>query len=126
MKAARGYRDWSFGRWLVALGCLAFCLTVLFLLFRSQPVEVTESHLAESGGQIYIAGKVRNRGDSPSSVKLELHYYDQSGHALGNDILNLNDLGAGAERTFRGPMHDQGTIADYSIYLNRGRNPYGN
>lgn len=107
-------------------GAAVFCVAVLFLLMRSQPVEVTQSHLQEAGGQVYVAGQVRNRGDTASSVKLELHYYDRAGHALGLDTVNLDGVAPGSVRGFRGPAHDAGMITDYSIYLNQGRNPYGN
>jgi hypothetical protein len=107
-------------------GAITFCSAVLFLLVRSQPVEVMQSRLERAGGEVFVAGQVRNRGDTASSVKLELHYYDQAGHALGLDTVSLDGLAAGSVRSFRGPAHDPGTIADYSIYLNQGRNPYGN
>jgi hypothetical protein len=113
-------------RWLLIGGAVVFCAGVLWLLMRSQPVEVTRSHLEQSHGQIYVAGQVRNQGDTASSVKLELHYFDQGGHPLGLDTISLDSLPAGSERAFRGPPHDAGTIAAYSIYLNQGRNPYGN
>ena len=73
-----------------------------------------------------MAGQVRNRAGTANSVKLELHYYDQAGHALGLDTLDVDGLPAGSIRSFRGPAHEAGTIAGYSIYLNQGRNPYGN
>lgn len=119
-------RNSNFGRWLLIAGAIAFCGGVLFLLVRSQPVEVMQSHLEQAGGQVYVAGQVRNRSDTASSVKLELHYYDQAGRALGLDTVSLDGLTAGSVRSFRGPAHDAGTIADYSIYLSQGRNPYGN
>jgi hypothetical protein len=114
------------GRWLILIGAVAFCAGVLFLLYRNQPVEVTQSYLEHGGGQVFIAGQVHNRAEAPRTVKLELHYYDREGHALGLDTLSLDNLPAGATRKFRGPAHQAGTIADYSIYLNEGRNPYGN
>jgi len=114
------------GGWIILTGALAFAVGVLFLLFHAEPVEVTQSRLEQSGGQVRIEGQVRNRGSEPRAIKLELHYFDQSGHALGLDTLNLNDLRGGTVRNFRGPAHDAGTIASYSIYLNEGRNPYGN
>jgi hypothetical protein len=126
LRAPNRRRHRHLGRWLIIVGAAVFCVAVLLLLVRSQPVEVTQSHLEEAGGQVYVAGQVRNRGDKASSIKLELHYYDQAGHALGLDTVSLDALAAGSVRSFRGPAHDAGTIADYSIYLNQGRNPYGN
>jgi hypothetical protein len=113
-------------RWLILIGAAVFCTGVLFLLYQAEPVEVTISHLEQSGGQVYIAGQVHNRGDAARAIKLELHYYDRDGRALGLDTLTLNDLPGGSTQDFRGPAHQAGTIADYSIYLNEGRNPYGN
>jgi hypothetical protein len=121
-----GKRRRGRARWLILIGAIAFCAGVLSLLYRAEPVEVTQSHLEQGGGQVYIAGEVHNRGDGARAVKLELHYYDRDGHALGLDTLSFDNLPAGATRGFRGPAHEAGTIADYSIYLNEGRNPYGN
>ena len=113
-------------RWLLFAGAAVFGVAVIWLLVRSQPVQVTGSRLEQSHHQVYVAGQVRNQGDTASSVKLELHYFDQAGHPLGLDTISVDGLAAGAVRTFRGPPHDIGTIASYSIYLNQGRNPYGN
>ena len=113
-------------RWLILIGAAIFCGGVLFELARAEPVEVTQSHLEQGGGQVYIAGQLRNRGEDARAVKLELHYYDRGGHALGEDTLSFDSLPGGAVRDFRGPAHGAGSIADYSIYLNEGRNPYGN
>ncbi|MGA2411760.1 MAG: FxLYD domain-containing protein [Candidatus Binataceae bacterium] len=107
-------------------GAIAFAAGVLFLLFHAEPVEVTGSHLEASGGQAYVEGEVRNGGREPRSIKLELRYYDQSGHAVTPDTIDMENLPGGAVRSFRGPPHDAGTISSYSIYLNEGRNPYGN
>jgi hypothetical protein len=122
----RGRGGPHFARWLLIAGAGAFCVVVLWLLMRSQPVQVTASRLEESHGQIYVAGQIRNQGDTASSVKLELHYFDQAGHPLGLDTISVDRLAAGSVRGFHGPPHDPGTIAAYSIYLNQGRNPYGN
>jgi hypothetical protein len=124
--AINGNRRKGRARWLIVLGAAVFCVAVLFALYNAEPVEVAKSHLEQSGGQVYIAGQVHNRSDSTRTVKLELHYYDGGGHALGLDTLNLESLPAGSIRDFHGPAHEAGTIADYSIYLNEGRNPYGN
>jgi hypothetical protein len=124
--AINGNRGKGRARWLIVLGAAVFCVAVLFALYNAEPVEVAKSHLEQSGGQVYIAGQVHNRSDSTRTVKLELHYYDGGGHALGLDTLNLESLPAGSIRDFHGPAHEAGTIADYSIYLNEGRNPYGN
>jgi hypothetical protein len=121
-----GSRRGGRARWLILIGAVVFCAGVLFLLYQSEPVEVTISHLEQSGGQVYIAGQVHNRAGAARAVKLELHYYDREGHALGLDTLNFDNLAGGSTRDFRGPAHQAGTIADYSIYLNEGRNPYGN
>ncbi|HUN57573.1 MAG TPA: FxLYD domain-containing protein [Candidatus Binataceae bacterium] len=124
--ATDGKRHRGRARWLILAGAVVFCAGVLFLLFQTEPVEVTQSHLELGGGQVFIAGRVHNRGDVTRAVKLELHYYDREGHALGLDTLSFDNLPPGATQSFRGPAHEAGTIADYSIYLNEGRNPYGN
>ena len=123
---SKGRRRNGRRRWLILIGSAIFCVVVLFELVHAQPVEVTRSHLEQIGGQVYVAGQLQNRAETARAVKLELHYYDRSGHALGLDTLSFEKLPGGAVRNFRGPAHEAGTIAAYSIYLNEGRDPYGN
>jgi hypothetical protein len=114
------------GTLFMLLAAMAFAATVFVLLTRAQPVKVIDSHFEREGDRVFVSGDLRNTGAQPATLDLEIHYYDSAGRALGEDRMQIGPLEAGAERHFRGPAHVPGAIANFSLYLNEGRNPYGN
>jgi hypothetical protein len=113
-------------RLFILLGAMAFVAIVFALLAHVQPIKVTERHLERDGDNVFVAGELRNTSALPATLELEIHYYDHAGRALGEDRLQVGPLAAGAREHFRGPAHTAGSVADFSLYLNQGRNPYGN
>ncbi len=114
------------GTLFIVLGAGAFAAMVFVLLLRAQPVKVIDSRLERAGASVFVAGDLRNTGARPATLYLEIHYYDRAGRPLGEDKLEVGPLRAGAQARFRGPAHALGSVADFSLYLNQGRNPYGN
>ena len=114
------------GTLFILLGAMAFVAVVFVLLTRVQPIKVIDSRLEHDGASVFVAGDLRNTGASPATLDLEIHYYDHAGRPLGEDRLQVGPLGAGAQQHFRGPVHAAGSVEDFSLYLNQGRNPYGN
>lgn len=112
--------------WIILGALAAFAALVFFALTTAEPIKVVSSRLEHDGSRIFVAGTVRNTADGIRSVDLEVHYFDRSGRALGQDTLPIEGLGASAERSFRSPPRTIDDVAEYSIYLNNGRNPYGN
>ncbi len=108
------------------VGGLAFASFVLYSLFTLEPVKVVHSYLEHDGDRVFVAGEVHNTADHPRAIELEVHYYDRNGRPLGQDSLNLDGLQAGALRDFKSPPRALAGVEDFSIYLNNGRNPYGN
>ncbi len=108
---------------LVALG---FAGIVASLLARSEPVKMVESHLVRNGSEVFVEGRLRNTGSDAGPLDLEVRYYAVNGDALGEDVLKIKPLRAGAEEAFQTPSHNLAAAGSYSIYLNHGRNPYGN
>jgi hypothetical protein len=113
-------------RLFILLGAMAFAAIVFVLLARAQPVKVIDSRIERDGDSVFVSGDLRNTGVALATLELEIHYYDRAGRALGADHLQVGPLDAGAERHFRGPAHAAGSVRDFSLYLNQGRNPYGN
>jgi hypothetical protein len=107
----------------IALGFVGF---VVYSLLQSEPVKVLNPHLQHTAAGTYVSGAVENGGSAEESVSLEIRYYDGGGYQVGSDTLKLDNLRNGATRDFTGPMRNLPTDASYSIYLNHGRNPYGN
>jgi|SRR5579862_4427921 hypothetical protein len=114
------------GAWIMLAGAIAFVGFVFYSLFSFQPVKVVRSHLEHEGGRVFVSGQVRNTADRPRAVDLEVHYYDQNGRSIGQDSLSLSGLQAGAVRDFKSPPRALDGVSDFSLYMNNGRNPYGN
>jgi hypothetical protein len=107
----------------IALGFIGF---VVYSLLQNEPVKVLNSHLQHTADGSYVSGAVENGGSAEESVSLEIRYYDGGGHQVGSDTLKLDNIRNGATRDFSGPKRNLPPDASYSIYLNHGRNPYGN
>jgi hypothetical protein len=114
------------GAWIMLVGGLAFAGLVFYSLFSVEPIKVVRSHLERQSGRVFVTGEVLNTADRPRAIELEVHYYDHNGRPLGQDSLTLDDLQAGAVRDFRSPPRVLDGVEDFSIYMNNGRNPYGN
>ncbi len=107
----------------VAAGFVGF---VAYSLLWSEPVKVLYPKLQHSTDGTFVTGAVENTGSSEESVSLEVRYFDAKGHPLGSDTVHIDSLGSGATKDFRLPGRALPDDASYSIYLNHGRNPYGN
>ena len=114
------------GTLFILLGAIAFVAVVFALLAHVQPIKVIDSRLEHEGDNVFVTGDLRNTGARAATLDLEIHYYDSAGRPLGEDRLQVGPLGAGTEQHFRGPAHAAGSVKDFSLYLNQGRNPYGN
>lgn len=114
------------GAIVVLLGALCFVGVVFYSLVGTEPVKVAGLRMVRSGGQVSVEGEVRNTGGDSGPLQLEVRYYDRDGRPVGKDTVSMDSLGPGAKARFKSsPRRDNG-VADFSIYLNHGRNPYGN
>lgn len=114
------------GTLLIVMGAAVFAAVVFVLLLHVQPINVIDSRLERQGANVFVAGDLRNTGARPATIEMEIHYYDRAGRPLGEDRLQVGPLGAGVSEHFHGPVHAAGSVEDFSLYLNQGRNPYGN
>ena len=114
------------GAIIVLVGALCFAAYVFYSLTGVEPVKVADTRLVRSGDQVSVEGDVRNTGDDSGPLQLEVHYFDRDGHSIGKDVVSMDGLRHGAAAHFKSlPRPDDG-VADFSIYPNHGRNPYGN
>jgi hypothetical protein len=107
-------------------GAALFASYIFYSLDTVEPVRVVQSRLERVAGAVFVDGEVRNTGSRKRTIDLEVHYFDRNGRALGQDTLKLPDLPPGRMKIFRTPSHMMQGVADFSIYLNHGRDPYGN
>jgi len=107
----------------VAAGFVGF---VVYSLLWSEPVKILHPRLEHSADGGFVTGSLENTGSGEESVNLEIRYYDGSGHQIASDIVKLDKIDTGATRNFSSPLRRLPADASYSIYMNHGRNPYGN
>ena len=114
------------GAIIVMLAAVGFCAYVLFALFSVEPIKVAGSHLVRSGDEVSVEGDLHNTGRDAGPLEVEVRYYDRGGRALGKDKVAVDGLRRGGESHFKSPPQKLDGVADFSIYLNHGPNPYGN
>jgi hypothetical protein len=114
------------GAIIVLLGALCFAAYVFYSLTGVEPVKVADTRLVRSGDRVSVEGEVRNTGDDTGPLQLEVRYYDRDGHSIGKDVVSMDGLRRGAAAHFKSSTRPDDGVADFSIYLNHGRNPYGN
>jgi len=114
------------GAIIVLLGALCFVGFVFYALVGSEPVKVAATRMVRSGGQVSVEGEVRNTGGDTGPIQLEVHYFDRDGRPVGKDTVSMDGLRQGTAAHFKSSPRPDDGVADFSIYLNHGRNPYGN
>ena len=110
----------------VLLGALCFVGFVFYALIGSEPVKVAGARMVRSGGQVSVEGEVRNTGSDTGPLQIEVRYFDGDGRTVGKDTVSMDGLRQGAAAHFKSSPRPDDGVADFSIYLNHGRNPYGN
>jgi hypothetical protein len=114
------------GATVVLLGALCFAGFVFYALVGSEPVKVSGTRMVRSGGRVSVEGEVRNTGEDTGPLQLEVRYYDRDGRPAAKDTVSMDGLRRGATARFKSSLRPDDDVADFSIYLNHGRNPYGN
>jgi hypothetical protein len=114
------------GAIIVLLGAICFAAYVFYSLTGVEPVKVADTRLVRSGDRVSVEGDVRNTGDDTGPLQLEVRYFDRDGHSIGKDVVSMDGLRHGAAAHFKSSARPDDGVADFSIYLNHGRNPYGN
>ena len=104
----------------------AFVVFVFYSLERVEPVKVVGGRIERQGGHVFVQGVLRNTGPDLQAIGLEVSYYDGRGNKLAEDKLEVEGLRHGADVPFKMPARELGGVSDFSIHLDRGRNPYGN
>jgi len=105
---------------------VGFTLFLIHSLFNVSPITVMASHLQRDGDRVFITGQLKNTSNHPAAIDLEAHYFDRTGRAIGQNTLSVNAIAPGGVRKFKTPATVLNGVADFSLYLNHGRNPYGN
>ncbi len=125
--AAESKKTRSRKRVLILLAAVvAFIGFVFYSLERVEPLKVVESRMERQGDRVFVEGTIRNTGPDLPAVEIEVSYYDERGAKLASDKLTVSGLREGANVAFKTPSRQLAGAGSFSIYFNRGRNPYGN
>jgi hypothetical protein len=104
-------------------------LLVVTAVWRSMREEerfaVENPHLEPVAGGTRVVGTLVNQGEAAPLVKVEVSVIAADGRPAEKETVELRDVAAGARTPFATPPHP-GEVKSYSIYVNQGRNPYGN
>jgi hypothetical protein len=105
---------------------IAFMAFVFYSLLHTEPVKVLHPAIAHDVGGAFLAAAVQNTSASEQAVDLDIKYYDPDGRQIGQDTVRVYHLSSGETREITAPARLLPQGASYSVYLNHGRNPYGN
>ncbi len=114
------------GKAVLLLVAAGFAGWVFYSLVQSEPVHVTQSSLRREGGKVFVEGTIKNSGPDTSTVDIEVRYYDRLGRKVGEERVELDGLRKGSSAQFETPHRALPDVAEFSLYVNHGRNPYGN
>ena len=102
-------------------------LGYFFWALRSEETfRVVEKKIEHTDNGVIVSGEVYNASASPTSLNVEVSFFDSRGRELSKEIVTLDSLEAGGHATFRTQPKQLPNVKDYTIYLNTGRNMYGN
>jgi len=111
---------------LLVAGALVFVALVFAMLVRVEPIEVVSSRLDRAGDQVSVEGLLTNTGPDAGAISLEVSYYDSQGRRLAEDKVPVGRLQSGAKIGFSSPARHLEDVRSFTVYVDRGRNPYGN
>ncbi len=110
--------------WLVGLA--VFAAYLIWALRAEEIFQVVSKKLEYTDTGVVVSGEVRNTAAGASAVNIEVMFFDPQGRQLAKEVVTLDTLAAGATTAFRTPPRMLTDVKDYTIYVNAGRNMYGN
>jgi hypothetical protein len=110
--------------WLVLLTLFAGYL--LWALRAEEVLRVRNKKLEYTDAGVVVSGEVHNTATAVSTVNVEVTFFDGRGRELTKEVISLSSLEAGATAAFRTRPKRLTDVQDYTIYVNTGRNMYGN
>ncbi len=114
-------------RTLLWLAVLVVFATYLIWALRTEEVfQVTNKKLEYTDSGVIVSGEIRNTAATASAVNVEVTFFDARGRQLSKEVITLDNLETGATVAFRTQPKMLTDVKDYTIYVNTGRNMYGN
>jgi hypothetical protein len=113
-------------RAIAAISVLGFAGYLLWALSAEEKIRILSKKLERTDAGVVISGEVYNATTSVTSAKMEVSFFNGSGHKVAEEVVELNNLPVGAAISFHTQPKQFSDVQDYSLYINAGRNMYGN
>ena len=117
------YRRRTVG-WLIVL--VAFLGYFVWALQSEEVFRVVNKKLEQTPSGVVVSGEVLNTAAAATGVNVEVTFFDHQGRQLTQETVALDHLAAGATAPFRTQPKLLTNVKDYTIFVNTGRNMYGN
>ena len=103
-----------------------FVVYLLWTLWAEEKVRIVSKTLEHTDAGVVVSGEVYNAASAVTSVKVEVSFFNGSGHKLAEEVVELDNLPVGVSTSFHTQPKPLTDVRDYTIYINAGRNMYGN
>ena len=114
-------------RTVILLGVVIGFIGYFFWALQSEEVfRVVSKKLEQTEAGVIVSGEVHNTTTSASAVNVEVTLFNQRGQKLSEETVTLSNVQAGSTVPFRTQPKQITDVKDYTIYVNTGRNMYGN
>ncbi|MBM4254938.1 MAG: hypothetical protein FJ147_03470 [Deltaproteobacteria bacterium] len=114
-------------RTIVTLGVVAVLIGYFFWALQSEEVfRVVSKKLEQTDAGVVVSGEVHNTTTDASAINVEVTLFNQRGQKLSEETVTLDNVQAGSIAPFRTQPKRVTDVKDYTIYVNTGRNMYGN
>jgi len=110
--------------WLAVL--IVFVAYLIWALRAEEAFQVTHKKLEYTDSGVTVSGEIHNTAAATATVNVEVTFFDAQGRQLGKEVVTLPNLEAGTTGAFRTQPKLLPGVRDYTVYVNTGRNMYGN
>jgi hypothetical protein len=114
-------------RTVVWLAVISILVGYFFWALQAEEVfRVVSKKLEQTDAGVVVSGEVHNTTTSASAINVEVTLFNQRGQKLSEETVTLSNVQAGSTVPFRTQPKQITDVKDYTIYVNTGRNMYGN
>src|SRR5262245_44369994 len=96
-----------------AIVALIFAGYLLWALRTEEKFRVVSKNLEHTTAGVVVSGEVYNAASSTTSVKVEVTFFNGSGHKLAEEVVDLNNLSMGSSTSFHTQPQQLSDVQDY-------------
>ena len=108
------------------LGVLGFTCYMIWALRAEDAIRVISKQIERTVAGVVVSGEVYNASSATASISVEVSFFNRDGRKLADEIVELGNLPVGGSAPFSTRPREIANVQEYSIYINSGRNMYGN